>query len=215
MIKIPYGIIGLLISCFDHHLKQFQGILKIAQILKAQQDLFFLGWDGNRLNLVRRRKLTRVLISGHGTESLPRFDGNSDKPFTPKELQLPVSAKLYLMGCFQGKDTFRKDWAKGTGISQNMVWGSDGETESALSTCLLLHLMEEGLDSIDCWFPEWIESNAYLRPYFPIARSLYRKHNQNPIHTLEELARIVDLTPVKEFLSVCWKYPQYLSDLLD
>ena len=77
--------------------------------------------------------------------------------------------------CYQGRKQQRLTWAAGTGVDSNRVWGCAGETESALSTCLLLHLLDEGADSIDRWFPLWIRANDALRPHFPTIRAVYAR----------------------------------------
>ncbi len=213
--KIPYGINCLFIRCYNQNKGQFSGIVKLLKPLKKKRGFFAHYWDGNRLDLNRRRKLKQVIISGHGTEFAARFSGDSPLPLTPEQIRFPGFTALYLLGCFQGRDVFRKKWAEGSGISIEHVRGSDGETESALSVCLLLHIMEDGPESLERWFPVWISSNAYLRPHFPLIRELYRKNRQNPVHTINALSVLIDLTPLEDFLEVAFKYPDYLSDLLD
>ncbi len=119
------------------------------------------------------------------------------------------------MDCSQGEKEHFRSWAEGTGLPENRILGSDDETESALSTCLLLNLLEDGPESIDRWFPAWLASNAYLRLHFPMIRKLYRECGRDPLKTLSELSRRIDLTPAADFLAVCRKYPEYLFDLLE
>ncbi len=218
--KVPCGTRNLFISCIDsehsarsEH-KQFQGIKRILIRLGAAPDNCLVNAQGERFDFRRRRTLTRVLLCGHGNERRPGFAVASDSGLKPEDLRLPDRASLYLLGCFQGSSDHRDAWARGTGISPNRVFGSSGETESALSTCLLLHLLEEGVSAIDIWFPVWRLCNRELRPYFPRIRRQYEKHAKDPVITLSELRKIPAVTGFEEFLGIIERYPAYLTGLM-
>ena len=208
---IPYGTRDLIITCVDPNEQQFQGILKLAGKIDQQHNVHAQQWDGRSLNLVRRRSLKRVLVSGHGADDHPALSG--PPILRPQVLLLPSRTRLYLLACYQGR--YRPQWARGTGVPVAQILASKGETESALSTCLLLHLMQEGMASVDRWFPGWLHVNNYLQPHFPEFRRLYRHFHEQPLPTLEALSGAVDLSTVGTFLDIIKRYPQYLTDLLD
>ena len=211
---VPFGIRYLFICCSDD--KQFGGILRLFEELKRLPASHVLEWTGAPVDLSRRRVLRRVLISGHGSPNQAGFELDSAQGLKPADLRLPVASSLYLMGCYQGRQ--RLAWAMGTGVDTNQVWACAGETESALSTCLLLHLLEDGAESIDRWFPVWIRCNDATRPYFPMIRDVYARTDADPIAALAELKAAGNLDALfrdfDEFLSVIPRRPAYLTDLV-
>jgi hypothetical protein len=156
-VSIPFGTRNLFIRCSDD--KQFGGILRLLEELKRSPASYSLEWTGVPADLSRRRVLRRVLISGHGSPDQAGFELESAQALRPRDLRLPVESNLYLMGCYQGAESQRLGWVTGSGVDVERVWGCAGETESALSTCLLLHLLEDGTESIDRWFPGGLYPN--------------------------------------------------------
>ena len=133
---------------------------------------------------------------------------------TPHRLSLPKRCKLYLLGCYQGKESLRLQWALATGCDPAHVYGCRGETESALSTLFLLNILDDGLERVSYWFERWIEANDYLRSWFPQMRVTYRENRMNFLSSLQSIARRVDLAPIEDFVRVGTKYPNFLSELL-
>jgi len=215
-VSVPFGTRSLFIGCSDD--KQFGGILKLLQELNGSSGSHLLDWRGVPTDLSRRRVLQRVLISGHGSPTQAGFELGSVQELKPCDLRLPGNAGLYLMGCYQGGKQQRLTWAAGTGVDSIRVWGCAGETESALSTCLLLHLLEEGADSIDRWFPLWIRANDALRPHFPTVREVYARRGADPLAALADLKAAGNLDALfrefDEFLAVITRRPTYLTDLI-
>ncbi len=214
--SVPFGTRSLFIGCSDD--RQFGGILKLLRELDGVPGSHLLDWRGVPMDLSRRRVLKRVLISGHGSPTRAGFELGTVLELRPSDLRLPGSAGLYLMGCDQGREQQRLAWAAGTGVEVERVRGCAGETESALSTCLLLHLLEEGAESIDRWFPLWIHSNDAFRPHFPIIREVYTRTGADPIAALAELKAAGNLDDLfrefDEFLAVITRRPDYLTDLI-
>jgi hypothetical protein len=213
---MPPGIPNLLLSCAPAGEPQFSGIRRLLELLGGKPGAFFQEWIGNRLDLRRRRSLRRVLVCGHGSEEEAGFaspEPASRPRLTPACLRVPDGCRLFLMGCHQGRESMRRIWAGGTGAAPEAVLGSDGETESAISTCLLLHLLEDGTDSLDRWFPQWIRCNAALRPLFSDIRSLYQEQAADPLRVLRVLSARQPVREQWEFLEVIERYPEYLSGL--
>ncbi len=215
---VPYGTRSLFITCADSKEKQFRGIHQLLRQLAEHTASYLLDWRGGVLDLDGRRVLVRVLISGHGHENTAGFELSSKRGLRPQDLRLPHTTKLYLVGCFQGREALRKNWALGTGVAPDGVCGCKEETESALSTCLLLHLLEGGIDAIDQWFGPWMLCNDALRPYFPAIRTSYSRHGANPLATLVDLRASGVLTEsfrdFDEFFRVIDRHPAYLTDLV-
>jgi len=212
--SVPFGTRNLFIRCSDD--KQFRGILRLLQELKRSPGSHALEWMGAATDLSRRRVLRRVLISGHGSPNQAGFELDSAQALWPEDLRLPEQSSLYLMGCYQGRQ--RLGWAMGTGVDTKRVRGCTGETESALSTCLFLHLIEDGVESIDRWFPVWIRCNDAARPFFPLIRQVYTRTGADPIAALAELKAAGNLDSLfrefQEFLAVITRRPAYLTDLI-
>jgi hypothetical protein len=141
-VTVPYGTRSLFITCADGKQKQFRGIRQILRNLAKHPASSLIDWKGGVLDLDRRRVLVRVLVSGHGHENTAGIELSSKRELRPRDLRLPHNTKLYLMGCFQGREQLLRNWALGTGVAMDRVYGCTEETESALSTCLLLHLLE-------------------------------------------------------------------------
>jgi hypothetical protein len=217
-VTVPYGTRNLLIACAGSEEKQFRGIRQIFRNLAEHPASCLIDWRGGFMNLDRRRVLVRVLISGHGRENMAGFELSSERGLQPQDLRLPSDTKLYLMGCFQGREQLRRKWVLGTGVALDGVYACAEETESALSTCLLLHLLEGGIEAIDQWFGTWVRCNDALRPYFPAIRSSYARTGGNPLVTLAELGARQNLAEAfrdfDEFLGVIGRHPAYLSDLV-
>ena len=215
---VPYGTRSLLITCTDSKEKQFRGIHQLLRQLAEHPASYLLDWRGGVLDLARRRVLVRVLISGHGQENTAGFELSSKRGLRPQDLRLPHNTKLYLVGCFQGREALRKNWALGTGVAPGGVYGCKEETESALSTCLLLHLLERDIESIDQWFGPWMRCNDALRPYFPAIRTSYSRQGADPLATLVDLRASGALAEAfqdfDEFFKVIGRHPAYLTDLV-
>ena len=213
---IPAATVSLLLGCAPAGEAQFSGIRRLLAVLGDGEGACFREWHGERLALGRRRSLRRVLLFGHGSDREAGFGSPkpaSRPPLTPASLRLPLGCRLFLIGCHQGREGLRRAWAAGTGTALEAVFGSEGETESALSTCLLLHLLEDGLNAVDRWFPHWIRCNEALRPLFPRIRSLYAEQAGDPLRVLSALRADAAVQEQWPFLAVIERHPQYLTGL--
>jgi len=210
---VPHCTRNLYISCSAE--TQFSGIRRLFAELGRAPSAHPLDWRRGRLDLSRRRVLERVLVSGHGNPGRAGFDAGS---LDPDSLRLPPLTRLYLLGCYQGAAAMRRRWAGGTGIDLNSVFGSAGETESALTTCLLLHLLETGPTTIDAWFDVWRRCNRAFRPYFPMIRRAYARCRADPLSALVELKACGTLNALfrdfDAFLSIINRRPAYLKNLM-
>jgi hypothetical protein len=215
-VSVPLGTRTLYIRC--SYEQQFGGILRLLQELSRAPASYLLDWRGGSENLSRRLVLQRVIISGHGSPIQAGFELGSSRELRPSDLRLPGNTCLYLMGCYQGRNRQRLAWASGIGVHPDLVQGCSGETESALSTCLLLHLLEEGADSIDRWFPVWRRCNDAFRPHFGVIREVYARMGADPLAALGYLkaeGRLdVLFRDFDEFLAVISRKPAYLTDLM-
>jgi hypothetical protein len=209
----PRGLHSLFIACHDPRERQFRGLGRLLRLLARGRGAHAAGWDGSALNLSRRRVLARVLISGHGSPAEARFSVPGLDPLEPSCLRLPPPCRLYLLGCSQGSTANLRAWAEGTGLSPERVGGCAGETETALTTCLLLHLLEEGIEALERWFPVWVRSNNVLRPHFPEIRRTYTGLEGDPVATLQAVAGRTDIRLFAGFLEVVDRHPEYLRDL--
>jgi len=210
------GVRSLFLACLSPDQPQFRGIRQALTELGSAERCCALQWEGSALRLRRRRALARVLITGHGLEARAGFAGLAaagGAGFGPETVALPGSCSLYLAACFQGRADLRAAWAQGAGVPLHNVHGSSGETESALSSCLLLHLLEEGPERLERWFPAWQQANDALRPHFPRIRKSYQDNDGDPVRTLDELSGLARETGVEEFVSVVRRHPRYLTGL--
>ena len=203
---------GLLLACADPEEKQFAGLRRLmARLARESRGLLHLQWQGGALDL-RRRRLGPVLISGHGAPDQAAFRGPAGS-LTPEKLLLPKGAGLYLLGCYQGRPDLRRAWAAGTGLAEEQVHGPEGETESAFSTCLLLHLLEEGLPALEGWFAAWQRCNTELSMLFPTLRAVYAECAGNPLCVWEKVRELPALQAHRAFLSAALRHPEYLAGL--
>jgi hypothetical protein len=214
-VSVPHGTRTLLIGCGRD--KQFNGILRVMhEVSRSPGSHLLLRWSRPE-DLSRRRVLERVLISGHGSPTEAGFELSTERELRPADLRLPSGAGLYLIGCYQGRNEQRLAWAAGTGLKDSRIRGCTGETESALSTCLLLHLLEDGPDSIDRWFPLWRRCNDAFRPHFPLIREVYSQKAGDPLAALDQLKTegILDapFRKFEEFLGIIGRRPTYLTNL--
>ncbi len=213
MQTIAHGTRYLIINCSEPSDAQFRGIQEASDLLgrlpRAQKST----WNGNAIALGGRRGLRWILISGHGAEESARLSDGGKSALAPGDLSLPDDCVLYLLGCYQGRENLRLQWAAATGGDKTRVHGCCGETESALSTLLLLNLLDHGPETMDHWFSKWIDANDYLRSWFPLMRKTYREKRMDFISTLQGIKGRVDLSPVEDFVSVGTMYPELLSNL--
>ena len=204
---------GLLLSCSAPEEAQFAGIRRLmARVAVECWDALYLEWRGEALEL--RRGISLAVVSGHGLSGEAGFLGpRAWRPLSPALLRLPAGARLYLLGCYQGSPRLRKSWAEGTGVAEEQVQGCEGETESAFSTCLLLHLQEEGWPALERWFPSWQRCNAELEPHFPTLRALYEDCGGDPLKAWQAARRLPALPPHQEFLGIAARHPEHLAGL--
>jgi hypothetical protein len=203
---------SLLLACADPEEKQFAGLrLLMVHLAAALPGLRCRDWRGRRLRL-RWSLLGPVLVSGHGAADRAAFRAPRGE-LTPRGLHLPPRARLYLLGCYQGRPELRGAWAAGTGLAEDRVRGHDGETESAFSTCLLLHLLEEGWPAFDGWFSAWQRCNAELAPHFPVLRAAYSESAGDPLRAWEKVRGLPALGPHLDFIGAGLRHPEYLTGL--
>jgi hypothetical protein len=169
-------------------------------------------WRGRTLHCRWRTRLGLVLVSGHGARERAAFRSPLGY-LTPERLRLPRRARLYLLGCHQGRPELLRAWAAGTGLPEDRVRGHDGETESAISTCLLLHLLEGGLASLDAWFQAWQRCNADLQQHFPALRAAYADSGADPLRAWEKLQGLPALEAHRDFFGAGLRHPEYLTGL--
>lgn len=211
--KIAYATRYLLISCHNPEEPQFRGIREAACRLERTKGFSHFTWTGVKQDLRRRRVLNWVLISGHGSADFARLGNNQTLFINHQDIQLPPRAALYLLGCYQGRSKLKKKWAQGSAIPESQVHGCPAETESALSTCLLLQLLKHGPQTMEYWYREWLKANKQLKPHFPLLRRIYSLSTGDPVLTFNKLKGLIDLAPVMDFLKIALEYPQALSEL--
>ena len=213
MQTIAHGTHYLIVNCSEPSDPQFRGVQEASDLLGRLPRALKLTWKGNTIALRRRRGLRWILISGHGAEESARLSDGGNNALAPGDLSLPDDCVLYLLGCYQGREILRAQWAAATGGDNTRVHGCRGETESALSTLLLLNLLDHGPETMDQWFSKWIDANNYLRSWFPMMRKTYREKRMDFMSALQSIKARVDLGPVEEFVSVGTRYPELLSNL--
>ena len=211
--RIGYSTRYLLISCHNPEEPQFRGIREVAGELEHTKGFCHFTWTGVKQDLRRRRVLTWVLISGHGSADFARLGDNQNMFINDQDIQLPPRADLYLLGCYQGRSKLKKKWAQGSVIPESRVHGCPAETESALSTCLLLQLLKNGPQTMEYWYREWLNSNKLLKPHFPLLRRLYSLSAGDPVLTFNKLKGLIDMDPVMDFVKIAMEYPRALSEL--
>jgi hypothetical protein len=211
-VSIPYGTRYLLLTCTDPADRQFRGVASACGLLARTAGMHHLAWDGDGepLDLAPRGSLQWVAVSGHGAERTARISDGHRRRLLPRDLTLPPGVDLYLLACYQGRPEIRDQWVNETG---GRVHGCDGETESALSTLLLLGLLDDGPESIGRWFGRWREANDRLRPHFPEMRRLYRARGKEWVIALEAIRDAVDLGPFGAMLAVAARHASVLSGL--
>ena len=208
--KIPYGTRYLLITCSDPADRQFRGIAEACSLLAKTNGVYHSPWDGEALVLSRRRTLRWVVVSGHGAERTACISDGHGRRLYPRDLELPHGVGLYLLACHQGREEIRHRWVSENG---GEVHGCEGETESALSTLLLLGLLDDGPASVHRWFERWRQANDGLRPHFPEMRRLYRAKGKDWSAALEAIRDTVDLGPFGDILAGAERRPEILSGL--
>jgi hypothetical protein len=215
-VSVPYGTHVLYLSCSDE--RQFRGIRTLFGMLGRLPAAHTLDWRGEALDLHGRRSLDWALISGHGDPAAAGFQLSPAGEAGPQSLRLPGRARLYLMGCYQGRRPQRLAWAEGTGVQPDSVFGCDGETESALGACLLLHLLEGGPESIESWFAIWRRCNEAFSPHFLQIREVYARTGADPLAAVAELKGSGNLDCLfrdfEEFLAVIERRPGCLAGLM-
>ena len=218
MALIPYGTRYLIITCFHSDDRQFGGIYRVSRLFHKKKGTHHLLWQGGNLPLSGRKTLEWVAISGHGAENTARLsDGTGDEnvnTLCPGDLTIPCRTHLFLLGCYQGKNAIRKQWSRETGINPDRLHACEGETESALSTLLLLNVLEHGEESLYYWFRRWLEANSHFQSHFLSMKALYKENRGNFMATIDRLSEQLDLMPFNDFLEAGKKYPQYLSGLI-
>ncbi|HUV08072.1 MAG TPA: hypothetical protein VMX75_10115 [Spirochaetia bacterium] len=228
--ELPQEAENLLVTCFNRQDGQFRGVWEVCQMLSGRPGCCHITFKDQNMLLSGRKNLGWVLLSGHGVRDEARVGDDRGGGITPPRLRLPPGAHLLLLCCYQGREDLRSVWARQTGAKEERVWGSSGETESALSTLYLLHLLEgERLPDNDgrpdyggqpvdddralYWFRRWIQANAYYRSHFPRARKLYRETGGDFLKTLDLLRTAVDTDRFEDFFSPAERYMEFLDRL--
>lgn len=204
----------ILVSCVDPRDPQFDGMRRALGELANTPGVESRVWDGFPLPLSRRRRLTGLVLAGHGCEETAALGDGTGRRLAPRDVRLPAAADLFLLGCSQGREDLAAGWARGARLPADRVHGAEGETETLLSTLFILHLAHEGPDRLPELFGEWILANRLIRPFFAPARRLYRSTGGDPLAVLSYLRGIVDLGGADRFLSIAGSSAQYLAGLV-
>ncbi len=207
-----HGTRWLLITCFAPGEEQFRGVEAAIPLLR-RPGFAHLPWRGEKLSLRSRRRLSWVLVSGHGSLEAPRVGGGRHPPFTPAGLDPPPGAAVYLAACYQGRPDLGAAWAAGCGLPTGRVLGAPTETDSFLSVCLLLHLAERGPESMGELFPRWVLANRLLAPHFSGLRAVWREYGGDARRLLREAEGRLDLSPVRAFLEVALRHADLLATM--
>jgi hypothetical protein len=204
---------ALFLGCTDPTQKQFAGLRRLMLRLAAElPGLVYREWQGRAARCRWRLRLGTVLLSGHGSPERAAFCSPLGL-LTPQSLRLPRRARLYLLGCYQGRPDLLEAWAAGSGLAPEQVRGHAGETESAISTCLLLHLLEDGLDSLETWFEAWQRCNTALQRHFPLLRAAYSSCQGDPLRAWERVRGLPAVEAQREFLAAGLRHPEFLTGL--
>jgi hypothetical protein len=210
---IPRAARLLIVTCFDLGQRRFGGMARLLGEMQGTDGFAWSAWGGERVSLGLDTALEALVLSGHGSPEWARLGDGESRGLTPADVELPPAARLYLLGCHQGRDDLRRAWAAGTGVALGSVLGAESETETLLSTLFLLHLEEEGRAALPELFAQWVLANRLIRPFFGPAREMYAGSGGDPLHVLDWLGGVADLGPVAGFLDLARRRPEYLSGL--
>lgn len=204
----------LAVACFRPADAQFRGMERLVSAQGWPAGSGAVHWNGRPLRLDGRKGLETLVLLGHGAEDGARIGDGGKRFLSPDRISLPRDARLYLIGCSQGRRDRAAEWARGAGIPEDRVSGSEGESESLLSTLLLAAVRLRGPDGWEGAFRAWLLLNDRARPWFAEARSLYAASGGNPGPVLSFYAERIDLAPFHEFLAPLAEEPQYFTGLL-
>jgi len=220
------------VACFGRGDPQFAGAVKAMAELAVVSGFSVCVWEGGPLRFSEGEESSRrgipadslrrgipaasfsIVIAGHGSEERAGLGNGSGLSLAPSVIAIPRSARLYLLGCYQGRDDLREQWVRGCGLPSEGVQGAEGETESLLSTLFLMHCAAEGAVAVGRIFTDWVLANRIVRPHFTAARRLYARTGGDPLAVLDFLQRTTDLSPVELFLSLARRRPEFLTGLL-
>ncbi len=95
--------------------------------------------------------------------------------------------------------------------------GHGCEGGSALSTLVLLALLEHGPESAAHWFDRWRDrwrdANGRLRPHFPEMRRLYEEQAKDFAASLEAVGSVIDLGAFCDIVAVAQRHAPILNGL--
>jgi hypothetical protein len=177
-------------------------------------------WDGTRPVGGSTTLPPLLLLAGHGSEDRAAIGDGTGRSLGPADLRgalcpgPPPSAGLYMLACSQGRPDLAASWASGSGLPEARVHGAEAETETLLSTLLVLHLAREGPGALPRLFAQWVLANRIIRPLFGPARALYGRTGGDPLAVLAWLEGEADLGPVRGFLALAASSTEYLAGLL-
>jgi len=202
----------LLVSCYGDSEPQFRGILTAAtellrrgRIMHARAPL-----PCNPTN--PEQKASEVILCGHGSPDSPQV--GTARIVTPAELRPFAPLRVYLLCCHQGRRDIRSSWASGSGLPVERVMGHAEETESALSTMFVTHLLYDKPPRLDELFEQWRRANSYLAPWFSFIRSTYQDTKGDALATMLRVEQTVDLSPVRPYVEVVRSFPRYFDGLI-
>ncbi len=202
---------GLLIICCDDGEPQFRGIRAAAAELARRYAARHLTAPLDQRDRETMADAGSIIVCGHGAPDRPRI--GTRHPLVPSAMDVGPSTTVYLLACHQGQPRLRTAWAAGCGLPRAGIKACPGETESALSTMLLVHLLRDGLEALPIRFNHWRAANTYLQPWFPRIRRAYERRGGDPVATLGDLEDVADLTRVHPFLKVVRTEPRYFQGL--
>jgi len=211
---IPGAAASLVVACFDSADTQFAGLRKALAEMARAGGFAVREWSGGPLALARARSVRSVILCGHGSPERAGLGDGCGLSLAPADIRLRGHTRLYLLGCHQGREDTRLQWARGTGVPEKLVRGAEGETETLLSTLFLLHCADKGIGGIEESFDGWVLSNRLIRPRFEEARALYARTGGDPLAVLDFLERALDLASVGPFLALARRRPEFLTGLV-